>query len=315
MSNTEHTPCLQVLQTGPWASLQDAGRFGVRQQGITQGGPADLHAWAWSNRLLGNPWGTAAIEILFGGLVLEAQGTTWACLTGADLGACLDNQPLPLWQPFPIKEGQKLSLHIPRQGLRAYLAVLGGFQDLPVTLGSSSCVAREGLGGHLGQGQLLAEGDQLRLPTEKLQPPKTPTLKPSIPDYQQPARLKVLLGAQAGHFSGTSLFAAFNHEWQLDQRADRMGIRLLGPQLQYQGQAMISEAIGLGGVQVPPDGQPFVLLNDRQTLGGYPRLGTLTPLACSALAQCPPGQRLRFQAVGLGQAQREYRSFRAQFNT
>ena len=306
--------CLQVVRAGPWASLQDAGRRGVGRLGLTQGGPADLHAWAWANQLVGNAWGTAAIEILFGGLELEAQGTTWACLTGADLGACLDNQPLPLWQAFLIKEGQKLSLQTPQQGLRAYLAVAGGFQGLPQVLGSSSCVTREGLGGHLGRGQLLRAGDQLKLSEVKTRPPQ-PLTRPSIPDYRQTPTLQLLPGAQIRYFSGASLFAAFNHEWQVDQRADRMGIRLLGPRLHYQGQAMISEAISLGGVQVPPDGQPFVLLNDRQTLGGYPRLGNLTPLACARLAQCPPGQRLRFQAKGLGQAQQEYRAFRAQFNT
>ena len=306
---------LQVIQAGPWASLQDSGRQGVGRLGLTQGGPADLHAWAWANQLVGNPWGTAALEILFGGLQLEVQGSAWICVTGADLGACLDGEALPLWQPVRVNSGQILSWHSPRQGLRAYCAVAGGFPGLPITLGSVACVVREGLGGHLGRGQCLESGDQLHLAEDTPSPPRSKPPGCLQPDYSSPAELALLPGAQIASFSGASLFAAFNQPWQVDQRADRMGIRLVGPRLHYQGQAMISEAITLGGVQVPPDGQPYVLLNDRQTLGGYPRLGNLTPLACARLAQCPPGHPLRLRAVSQGQAVQEYRAFRAQFNT
>ena len=117
------------------------------------------------------------------------------------------------------------------------------------------------------------------------------------------------MGAQIGDFSGISLFEAFNSDWALDSRADRMGIRLLGPQLVYQGAPMISEGIPLGAVQVPPDGQPIVLLNDRQTIGGYPRLGALTPLALAQLAQCMPGAVVRFRAVVQDEAWREQQAF------
>ena len=117
------------------------------------------------------------------------------------------------------------------------------------------------------------------------------------PDLNLDAPLDLVLGAQIGEFSGQSLFDAFNSAWSLDSRADRMGIRLLGTALQYQGKPMISEGIPLGAVQVPPDGQPIVLLNDRQTIGGYPRLGALTPLALARLAQCLPGAQVRLRPV------------------
>jgi allophanate hydrolase subunit 2 len=117
----------------------------------------------------------------------------------------------------------------------------------------------------------------------------------------------VVLGAQIGDFSGQSLFDAFNREWTVDQRADRMGIRLLGPVLPSSRQSMISEGVPLGAIQVPPDGQPIVLLNDRQTIGGYPRLGALTPLAVARLAQCMPGTSLRLKPISLERAQTEQR--------
>jgi allophanate hydrolase subunit 2 len=133
------------------------------------------------------------------------------------------------------------------------------------------------------------------------------------PDLKSNAPLDLVLGAQIGQFSGQSLFDVFNSAWTLDSRADRMGIRLLGKALEYQGQPMISEGIPLGAVQVPPDGQPIVLLNDRQTIGGYPRLGALTPLALARLAQCLPGAQVRLRPVVQDVAHREHVDYLQRF--
>ncbi len=124
--------------------------------------------------------------------------------------------------------------------------------------------------------------------------------------YSQPAVLEVLLGSQYSDFAGASLFAAFNQPWRFDARADRMGIRLTGPALRYTGPTLISEGIPLGAIQVPPDGQPIVLLNDRQTIGGYPRLGALTPLAVARLAQCAPGEAVYLRPVSAESARRRH---------
>ena len=285
----------RVERAGPLALLQDAGRFGVRRLGVTQGGPADLHGWAWANRLAGNPWGTAALEITFGGLTLVAERDLTLAVAGADLGATLEGSPLPLWETVTVREGQRLTFGSPRHGLRAYLAVAGGFQAEPV-LGSVSCVVREGLGGFDGRGSKLADGDRLAVRADAgRRVAKQEVPEGERPDYAEPATLALLPGAQVADFSGDSLFAAFNRPWRVDDRADRMGVRLTGPRLTCRIGSLISEGIGLGAVQVPPDGQPIALLNDRQTIGGYPRLGALTPLAASRLAQCLPGQALRLR--------------------
>ncbi|HTN34726.1 MAG TPA: biotin-dependent carboxyltransferase family protein [Marinobacter sp.] len=288
----------KILQAGPLASLQDAGRFGVRHLGITQGGAIDLHAWAIGNYLLGNPWGAAGLEVTFGGLKLKAESDLHVALTGADLGAAVNGHAVQVWTVFQMRTGDVLEFSRQRNGLRAYLAVMGGFEAEPV-LGSLSGVAREKLGGHSGDGSQLAAGDTLqinreasgRVPKERQVPEAEKT------DYGQPAVLDLVLGAQSGEFSGRSLFDIFNRGWTVDQRSDRMGIRLNGPLLKCAVSNMISEGLALGAVQVPPDGQPIVLMNDRQTIGGYPRVGTLTPLSCSRLAQCPPGQRVTFKPV------------------
>ncbi|MGO1463033.1 MAG: biotin-dependent carboxyltransferase family protein [Oleiphilaceae bacterium] len=309
----ELADALKVVKAGPLASLQDAGRFGVRHLGITQGGAADLHAWAWGNFLVGNPFGVVALEVTIGGLSLEATTELCLALTGADLGATVNGHPIENWAAFQMRAGDVLAFTIPRNGLRAYLAVTGGFQAEPV-LGSLSSVAREKLGGHGGDGRQLAVGDVLRLNRESLGFSPEERLTPNIEkiDYAQPAMLDLVLGAQAGEFSGRSLFDFFNRNWEVDNRSDRMGVRLKGPLLSCAINNMISEGLALGAVQVPPDGQPIVLLNDRQTIGGYPRLGTLTPLSCSRLAQCQPGQSVTFKPITSERAHSRYLEFLSQ---
>jgi len=290
-------PLFKVIHPGPQTLLQDTGRFGLRHLGISQGGPADSIAHHWANHLLGNPTHDACLEVLLGGLTLLALEDSWMACCGAEVELTLDQQPQALWQAFKVKAGQTLYLGYPRQGLRSYLAVAGGWQA-PSELGSLSCVVREGIGGHRGGGHPLAAENHLlgfpatQAPAQRIQVPEVL----SRLAYVFSGPLDLLPGAQIHDFTGRSLFSAFNASWQVSQRADRMGVQLLGPRLDYRGSGMISEGMPLGSVQVPPDGQPFVLLQDRQTIGGYPRLGALTPLACSRLAQHPPGTPLRLRA-------------------
>lgn len=302
----------RVESAGPLALLQDAGRFGVRHLGITQGGPADLHAWAWANYLVGNTWGTPALEVTVGGLKLVAEESLTIAIAGADLALTCNKKPLPLWRTVTVKEGDQLAFGTPVNGLRAYLSVAGGFAAEAV-LSSVASVVRESLGGFDGQGRPLADGDPLAVKKAGLKSVERKTPATKWPDYAAPAILNLLVGAQATSFTGKSLFDAFNAYWCVDTRADRMGVRLTGPKLQCKIESMISEGISHGAVQVPPDGQPIALLNDRQTIGGYPRLGSLTPLAAARLAQCQPGQAVKLRAVGVEQALHEYRNFRSFF--
>lgn len=303
----------EVRRAGPLALLQDAGRFGVRRLGVTQGGPADPHAWAWANRLVDNAWGATALEVTMGGLELDVTQETVIAVCGADLGATLEGNSLPLWESVRVRAGQRLAFAQPVNGLRAYLAVAGGFAAEPV-LGSTACVPREGLGGLDGLGHKLEEGDRLGTETPTGMPDAGRRAPDDVrPDYATTPRLALLPGAQIAEFEGRSLYQAFNTAWRVDERADRMGVRLRGPQLRCRLGGMISEGIGLGAVQVPPDGQPIALLNDRQTIGGYPRLGALTPLACGRLAQCLPGQDVHLVATSRERAHNEHRRFRAGF--
>ncbi|EJM73664.1 biotin-dependent carboxyltransferase family protein [Pseudomonas sp. GM60] len=303
---------LSIEASTPLCLLQDAGRFGVRHLGVTQGGGLDWRSMSWANWLLGNALDAAVIEITLGGFTVVAEDDCLLALAGADLGAQLDGQALTPWRSFKLRKGQRLQFTQPLLGARAYLAAPGGF-DAPKVLGSSATVVREELGGLDGMGRALAKGASLSYSAE------APLLmrelpREQVPDFKSDLPLDVVLGAQIGEFSGQSLFDAFNSAWTLDSRADRMGIRLLGTALQYQGKPMISEGIPLGAVQVPPDGQPIVLLNDRQTIGGYPRLGALTPLALARLAQCLPGATVRLRPVVQDVAHREQVEYLRRFS-
>ena len=285
---------LRIEASTPLCQLQDQGRFGVRHLGVTQGGALDWVSARWANWLLDNPAQAAVVEITLGGFSVVAEADCCLALAGADLDARVDGEPLKPWRSFVLGKGRRLQFSQPLLGARAYLAAPRGF-EAPRVLGSAATVVREELGGPDGAGRALVKGDELRFAGASAGRGEVPeVLRPRLDG--EPC-LDLLMGAQLGEFSGQSLFDAFNNPWELDSRGDRMGIRLLGPALRYQGRPMISEGIPLGAVQVPPDGQPIVLLNDRQTIGGYPRLGALTPLALARLAQCLPGERVRFRAV------------------
>ena len=301
---------LTIEASTPLCLLQDAGRFGVRHLGVTQGGAADWCSMSWANWLLGNELDAAVVEITLGGFAVVAEEDCLLALAGADLGAQIDGQALAPWRGFTLHKGQSLRFTQPLLGARAYLAAPGGFAA-PSVLGSCATVVREELGGLDGLGVPLTKGAILSYHGEPR--PVRDVPQTQQPDLRSDKPLDLVIGAQIGLFSGQSLFDVFNSPWTIDSRADRMGIRLLGTALQYQGAAMISEGIPLGAVQVPPDGQPIVLLNDRQTIGGYPRLGALTPLALARLAQCLPGTKVGLRPVVQDIAHREHIEYLQRF--
>jgi len=303
---------LKVINAGFLTLLQDAGRIQVMHQGLASGGAMDRHAWAWANRLLGNAYNTPSLEITFGGLQLESQVTTRIAVTGAEVSFTLNGTPQPLWSGINVMPGDKLQLGAAKTGLRSYLAVSGGF-TVPQKLGGScATLTREGTGGQDETGKKVAQGDLLpcnALSTKDLKKPLFKVPAENIPNYQQPLMLDVILGAQVDRFPAASLACFFNEAYRISPQTDRMGARLDGPALEVIGEKLISEGISLGAIQVTADGQPIILLNDRQTIGGYPKLGAVTPLSLDALAQRLPGSEVRFNAVSLYQAQLAEREF------
>ncbi|MCY1277767.1 putative protein YbgK [compost metagenome] len=297
---------LRVIKPGPLSLLQDAGRFGWQHLGVSPAGPMDPQAAAWANRLLGNPRHCAVLEIALGGVELEAEEALWVAFTGADMPLSVDGELRLNWSRFRLEAGQRLQIGFARSGQRGYLALVGGIRAEPV-LGSVACQLREGLGGLDGEGTRLAEGDLLAGGDGEF-PWGASVPWPWQPDYKAAQLLRVILGGDAASFDEEQARAFFERPWQLSPQSDRMGARLAGdplvaPQLQW------SQGVVSGAIQVPPDGQPIVLMADRQTMGGYPILGWVHPLDLGRLAQCPANQILRFIVMSLEDAQAELREF------
>ncbi|MGB0662444.1 MAG: carboxyltransferase domain-containing protein [Pontibacterium sp.] len=294
---------VEVLEAGAMVMVQDLGRRGVQHTGYSQGGVLDLHAAHWANYLLGNHQDAALFEVALSPLKLRFLAPTRIALTGAEVGATLAGQPCKNWASHEIKAGDELCLGWPSQGLRAYVAVLGGFEQ-PKHLGSRSHVAREA-------NSCVSAGDTLFYASSSNDKASTCWQVPArfqrhylTPKQQQAALiLRLVVGYQGGELSETQWQVIEQNEYSTSHQSDRMGSRLQGPKIELKGEGLASEAIALGAVQVPPDGQPIVLLNDRQTLGGYPKLGSVLPMDLARLAQAVPGIKVRFQRLTLAQAQ------------
>lgn len=292
----------KVIKPGLLALVQDLGRHGHQSIGLTTGGPMDEVAFRWGNALLDNDPNSAQIEITFGMFTLEAQANTSIAVTGADLGATLNDKSIPPWQTYAIKKGDILAFHQPVWGLRAYLAVKGGFLCEP-TLGSVATVMREKIGGLTSKGDKLKKGDSLSYHTSHdHQQRAVPRL--AIPNYGN-KEIPVILGYQYQSFSSLERANFFSSDYTVSSNSDRMGYRLKGKAVHTELKGIISEGIAYGAIQIPKDGQPIVLLRDRQTIGGYPKMGCVTRVGGGILAQQKPGDIIQFTPITVDQAEQE----------
>ncbi|MBA4503026.1 5-oxoprolinase subunit C family protein [Marinobacterium marinum] len=302
----------KVIDPGMIALVQDGGRAGYQHLGVTTGGPMDEHAFDWANWLLGNPRGSAALEITYGMLVLEALSDMTFALAGADLGATLNGKPLLPWQQYQVQAGDRLKFGTPENGLRAYLAFPGGIQTV-ARLGSAATVTREKLGGLDGSGKPLQRGDRL-LSMESAVAEQRAMPDWAIPDYSEPLKMGLILGYQYECFSITQRMKFFTAPYTVTSNIDRMGYRLQGEPVASEQNGIISEGIALGAVQIPQDGQPIVLMRDRQTIGGYPKIGCVFSLDLAKLAQRKPGDIVEFRLMDVAEAENRRMLYDRQFN-
>ncbi len=282
-----------VERPGVMTLIQDAGRIGHHRLGITSGGPADPLAFDWANRLCGNEPGTTALEITVGGLVLRCERSTRIALCGADMPMSINGELVDAWRSYHVNAGDRISVGYARTGVRAYLAVVGGLAILPI-LGSTSTVVREALGGL--DGRKLEAGDQLPCgDSQEIDCLKVPT--GYRPVYSKRVLLRVVTGYQYDAFDAAQRQQFFSSQYRVSKQCDRMGYRLEGPSLMCELPEMLSEGICLGAIQVPPDGKPIILMCDRQTIGGYPKLGSVISVDLAQLAQLSSGGTVSFTAI------------------
>jgi biotin-dependent carboxylase-like uncharacterized protein len=282
-----------VLQPGVLSLLQDAGRFGQHGIGLTNGGPVDGEAMCIANQLLGNPAGATALEISFGGLEFETQLATVIAYTGGDAPLTINGEEKSNWRSHQLAPGDRVSVGFATEFCRSYLAVAGGFQ-IAEQFGSTATVVREGVGGTSGnkleKGELLPCSSCTDQPLLRLR-------KQDIPTYRKHISIRVIPGYQLDHFPRLQQRRFFSGEFFVTDRADRMGYRLDGPTIACDIEGILSEGICHGAIQVPADGQPIVLLNDRQTIGGYPKIGAALSTDTGRLSQLTPGATVHFEPV------------------
>lgn len=305
---------IEVIEPGLLTTVQDLGRTGLLRFGVTTGGALDQAALTLGNRLVGNEPGDAGLELTLVGPRLRFTAPVVLALTGSDLGATLNGQPLPRWQPVRVETGDELAFSpgraVPGAGARAYLCVAGGIAVEPVMGGRGT-----DLFGKFGglEGRALKAGDRLPVgdPGAALDQLARRRLAIPPPEYGGGATLRVVLGPQRDRFTDAAVETLLSEPYRVSNNADRMGLRLSGPVLEHtRGADMISEGIHLGSIQVPGDGQPIALTRARQTVGGYPKIATIIGADLDALGQLRPGDEVRFEAVDVATARAETLAYR-----
>ncbi len=288
------TPVVEVLESGLLTTVQDAGRRGYRRLGVGSSGAIDLEALVRANRAVGNPPGAAALECTLAGPALRFLSPLRFAITGADLGAHLERADLGAW-PVPAgvavqaRPGNVLRFTGRRSGCRAMLAMAGGI-DVPLVLGSRATDLLGGFGGH--EGRALRPGDLLAaLPARN-------SAEQSSPEPWSDAEAATVRVVGGPQHEPNALAELVGSEWEVAPGSDRVALRLRGPRIRLSGPAeIVSDGMVPGSIQVPPDGQPIVMLRDSPTTGGYPKIATLLSADLDRLAQLVPGAaRVRFSA-------------------
>lgn len=293
---------ITVLNPGLLTTVQDLGRMGYQQFGVSVSGVMDPRAAAIGNILVGNPQGEAVLECTLMGPQLKFETDEVIAVTGGDLSPTLDGQPVPAYAALAVKAGQTLRFGAPKAGCRAYIAFAGGL-DIPLVMGSRSTYMKAAIGGF--EGRKLQKGDVLglRAPVAGYANLHQRAIAPEFvprPVYT----LRVVLGPQDDAFSPEGVATFLGSEYTVTNEFDRMGCRMDGPAIQHKnGGDIISDGIAFGAIQVPGSGKPILMGADRQTTGGYTKIATVISADFRLLAQLKAGDKVRFEAVSVQAAQ------------
>jgi len=298
---------IEVLNPGLLTTVQDRGRFGHQQSGVSVSGVMDSYAHQVANMLCGNTdLNEAVLEVTMAGPVLKFHADAYIAITGGDISPAVDGIPVKMWQSILIEEGSTLSFGRLNTGVRAYISILGGF-DIPGIMGSKSTYARAKIGGF--EGRPLKKGDEIPFVDVALSD-KIPLQIPRqyIPVYQRESILRVVLGPQDDAFTDEGIQTFLKSSYKVSQQVDRMGYRLEGKPIAHKEKAdIISDGMLMGAVQVPGEGQPIILMADRQTTGGYTKIAAVIQADLYKVAQAKPGDTFSFSAISIEKAQKIYR--------
>lgn len=290
---------IEVIRPGTFTTLQDHGRRGYHHLGVSPGGAMDQVSFEMATLLVGNSLQTAALEITFAGAELFFHESAVIALAGADLGALLEERPVSTGKRIYVPAGATIRFAQQRAGCRVYLAVEGGF-EIPRVMGSESTLLIAGVGG--GYGRPLQKGDTLAFRQTRSTSEQANWFIDTHSHWSS-SRIRFWKGPEWASFSDKSHHHIHSSTYHLSREMNRMGYRLKGPHLETTSRSeMISEAVTVGTIQVPPGGAPIILMADGQTTGGYPRIGQVAQVDLPILAQKRPGDELYFELISLDEA-------------
>ena len=285
-----------IEDIGFHAILVDSGRNGMQLHGYSPSGPMDELAYKAADKLVTNSRDSVQIEFI-GPLRFRTLSSLWVSVTGPDVTIQVANQYVDAWCQLHIPAGSLVHVEPAKMGQRHYIAIAGGIACEPV-LGSATSVLREKVGGIDGEGTALRAGDRLNVNRVCYSSKQGPCEVTPV-DYSLNAPIHVVQGYQASTFSCIAKRRFFSGRYILSNAADRMGYRLQGEPVNSSLNSMKSEGIALGAIQCPPDGQPIIMMRDRQTIGGYPKIGCVAPYDLHRLAQMVPGEAVTFESVNI----------------
>lgn len=299
-------PIFEVLKPGFLSTIQDRGRFYYQWMGMPISGAIDSFSHRIGNLLLDNPEDAASLEMTVLGSSLRILQDTWVALTGANLSPMKNGLSLAMWTSVRVKQGDVVSFGVLKEGCRGYLSVRGGI-SVPLVMGSRSTNLRLKIGGK--EGRAVQAGDILESGRFEIGNELRERVFPSemIPHYNSNVTLRTIAGPQTRYFEKEVGIKTFFHsQYVVTSYADRMGYRLDGPVIQFKAgveKSIPSEASSPGGIQVPGDGKPIILLVE-QSGGGYIKIATVISSDLERVAQTKPGDKIQFENVSVAEAHR-----------
>lgn len=298
-----------IENPGVYTTVQDEGRFGYEQFGVSPAGPMDKRAFHIANVLVGNDLNAAELEMAFMGAEVRFTEAAVVAVTGADVSPLLNGQPVSMYRALSVSAGDTLLMQMAKGGCRSYLAVAGGL-DVPLMMGSRSTLVKNQIGGV--EGRILKRGDEINFRASVAALPNQAARW--IPAEKRSAgctTVRVILGPQVDAFTEAGKQVFLNSAYRVSGDSDRMGYRLEGQPVEHATDGnIISDGIVMGSIQVPPAGQPIIMMADCQSIGGYTKIATVISVDLPLVGQCKAGDEIRFEAVDIEMAQRLYRGYR-----
>jgi len=287
---------IRIIKAGLQTTVQDNGRWGFQQFGMPVAGAMDINSLHLANKLVNNDLNEACLEATIDGPTIEFEAETYISICGANMQAQINTTSVEMYKTLYVKQGDILSFKGLIRGCRVYIAFAGGIR-VPKVMGSKSTYLRGKLGGF--NGRELKSGDEIEIGTNNINEIKVAT-NDEIPVFKDSFTARIIAGPEAEYFSLKGLETFLYAEYTLSQQCDRMGYRLAGEKIEHKSKVeIISSGIAFGTIQVPSHGEPIIMMADRQTTGGYPRIACVISEDLPYLAQLKPGDKLRFKEVKL----------------